>query len=67
MIWNRVWACGRDTYLRAFPNPGVGLRVGDRRVAVSWRGGIEVFQRGVHQPWVRTHKYLSRVTRPGGV
>lgn len=62
MEWNRVWALGRDTYLRAYPNPGIGLRFGPIRVALSWRGGLEIFRRR-GQRWVRTASFLSRIPR----
>lgn len=62
---NRVWALGGNTYIRLFPNPGFGICFGKRRVAVSWRGGFEMFDRGPN--WRRTRAYLSRVKRPGGL
>lgn len=65
----RVWAIGRDTYIRLYPNPGIGVRVGDRRVAASWFGGLEVYsirKRDDGHMWVRTYAALSRVKRPRG-
>src|SRR3972149_6745004 len=43
--WNRVWALGRDTYIRVYPNPGVGISFGTFRVAASWYGGFEVYKK----------------------
>lgn len=67
---DRLWAVGRDTYIRFYPNPGVGVCIKDWRCALSWYGGFEVFQR---QPledglywWKRSYSLLSRVKRPGG-
>lgn len=66
MEWNRVWSIGRDTYIRFCPNPGFGVSFGQRRIAVSWYGGIEVFKK-IGGLWVRVWKRLSRVKyRPGG-
>lgn len=42
---SRVLAIGRETYARLYPNPGVGLCFRHRRLAVSWYGGIEWFER----------------------
>lgn len=43
MEWNRVWAFGNNTYLRLYPNFGVGFCVGKYRCALSWHRGFEVF------------------------
>ena len=64
MEWNKVWAIGRDTYLRVYPNPGVGICFGKYRLAVSLKGGIEVFQAHPKLVWKRTWDFLSRVRRP---
>lgn len=63
----RVYAVGRDTYWRFFPNPGGGLCFKNYRIALSWRGGFEVFKRDPVAVWRRTHSLLSRVHRPGGL
>jgi hypothetical protein len=63
---NRVIAIGRDTYLRLWPNPGVGLCFGTWRLGLSWRGGLEVFEKHPAGGWRRTRAWLSRVKRPGG-
>lgn len=62
----RVVAWGRDTYIRFYPNPGIGVCVGTRRVAVSIVGGVEVFKRDPVLVWRRTYAKWSRVKRPGG-
>lgn len=68
MIWNRVWAIGRENYIRIYPNPGFGLRYRlNRRIAISWCGGIELFKKDPLFVWRRTKSYLSRVKRPGSV
>lgn len=67
MEWNRVWAWGRDSYIRVFPNPGIGVCVGNRRVALSLVGGLEVFKRHPHLVWQRVYSKFSRVKRPGMV
>jgi hypothetical protein len=56
----RVVAWGRDTYVRAYPNPGIGVRLGDRRVAISVVGGVEVFRRDPSAGWQRTVAVGSR-------
>lgn len=53
MEWNRVWAIGRNSYLRLYPNPGVGLCVGRYRVALSWVGGLELFKAHPEKIWCR--------------
>lgn len=64
LLSNRVHAVGRDSYLRLYPNPGFGVCFGPRRLAVSWRGGIEWFRRHPRLTWVRTWSLFSRVRRP---
>jgi len=71
--WKKLWgrirpdhviAVGRDTYIRFWPNPGVCICWGQRRAAISWYGGLEIF---AHHPvlvWRRTFAFLSRVRRP---
>ena len=67
MGWfNRVWAIGRDTYIRVYPNPGFGICFGRYRLAVSWYGGIEIFKRHPSMVWRRVWCLWSRVKRPGG-
>ena len=66
MELNRVWVIGRDTYLRLYPNPGFGLCMGAKRLAVSLKGGIEVFRADPRVGWRRTYSKWSRVKRPGG-
>lgn len=53
MEWNRVWAIGRDSYIRFYPNPGIGLCVGRYRLALSWVGGLEWFRSHPTAIWVR--------------
>lgn len=67
----RLLAYGRDSYIRFYPNPGVGVRWGSLRVAASVVGGIEVFRRGLLNfasgpVWIRRYSLASRVQRPGG-
>lgn len=64
--WNRVWAVGTNTYVRLYPNPGVCLCLGRYRIAVSWRGGVEVFRKHSGFIWQRIHAWGSRVQRPSG-
>ena len=64
MDWNRVWAAGRDSYIRIYPNPGIGLRLGKKRIALSWRGGLEIFRAHPRVVWQRTWSFGSRVKRP---
>jgi hypothetical protein len=40
----RVVVLGRDTYIRIYPNPGVGLRLKDRVYAASAARGFEVME-----------------------
>lgn len=69
----RAVILGRDTYVRFYPNPGVGVRIGNRRVAASVVRGVELFVgRPVAPPvppgilsggdrlWVRTHAFWAR-------
>jgi hypothetical protein len=65
MILNKVWALGKDTYIRFYPNPGIGFNKGDVRFAISLYGGFEKFKRRTNKdPWYRTHALLTRVKRP---
>jgi hypothetical protein len=57
---DRVWAFGRDTYVRFYPNPGVGICLGQSRVAVSRWGGFEKFIRKSDGTWRRTYALGSR-------
>mgnify|MGYP001032092016 CR=1 FL=1 len=65
MTLKKVWAVGRDTYVRVYPNPGIGVRVGNHRVALSLYGGLEVFRRHPTLVWQRIWSLGSRVQRPG--
>jgi hypothetical protein len=56
MTWNKVWALGKDTYIRLFPNPGLGIRVGDKVFAVSLRRGFEVMTWHPGLGWVRDRR-----------
>ena len=60
MEWNRVWAIGRDTYIRFYPNPGIGICVGKRRVAISLVGGLEWFAAHPTRTWVRSWAFGDR-------
>lgn len=62
MILNKVWAIGRDTYLRLYPNPGVGFRISPNiRVAISIHRGFEISSRGkVDEPWRIKLRRLNR-------
>lgn len=64
---NKVWAFGRDTYIRLYPNPGIGLCIKNRRYALSLHGGFEAFTKDPRVAWRRTYCVGSRVKRPGGV
>src|SRR3990167_5861858 len=64
---NRVLAIGGDSYIRLYPNPGVGVCWGAKRLAVSLKGGLELFKLHPQRGWVRTHAWLSRVHRPAWV
>lgn len=66
MEWNRTWSIGRESYVRLYPNPGMGLCAGKARIALSLRGGIEVFRMDAHGVWRRTYSKWSRTVRPGG-
>ena len=65
MEWNKVWAIGRETYARVYPNPGLGVCVGQYRAAASWYGGLEVFRKHPNIVWQRIFNLFSRVKRPG--
>lgn len=59
---NRVWALGRDTYVRLYPNPGIGLggrRVG-WRLTVSLQRGFEVFKATAGGEWALRCRYFNR-------
>lgn len=66
MNLNRIWSIGRESYIRLYPNPGVGVCWGKKRIALSLRGGFEVFQADPRVIWRRTYSKWSRVKRPGG-
>mgnify|MGYP001564508815 CR=1 FL=1 len=67
MNWDRVWAYGRNSYIRLYPNPGVGVCIRSFRVAMSWYGGVELFRSHPELVWQRIGAWLSRVQRPGGI
>lgn len=63
-----------DTYVRFYPNPGVGVRLGNRRWAASVVGGLEAYRgrpvpagqdpaalSGGDRLWIRTWAKGSRV------
>lgn len=60
---NRVWSFGRDSYIRLYPNPGIGLRYKDRRVALSWWRGFEIFERQKNEWRVRLRRFNRRLDR----
>lgn len=66
---HRVFAVGKDTYIRFYPNPGACVATRRRSVAISIMGGLEVFRRDPQHPesWQRTFAFASRVKRPGGL
>lgn len=70
---HRALILGGDTYIRWYPNPGIGVRVGNKRVAVSVVGGLEGYigrmppipsppgsLTGSDRIWIRTFSYASR-------
>lgn len=75
MELNRVWAIGRkrDSYIRFYPNPGIGLCIKMTkngpcyRVALSWKGGVEFFKPHPIYVWQRKWSKWSRVKRPGAL
>ena len=42
MSLNRVWAIGKNTYIRFYPNPGLGLTIGCKRYTISLHRGFEI-------------------------
>lgn len=66
---HRLVAWGRDTYIRFYPNPGIGVCVGGRRFAASVVGGLEAFRKKPDGSWRRTWKARSRIPsrRNGGI
>jgi len=63
----KVTGIGRDTYIRFYPNPGIGIVLNpNKRVALSVVGGFEVFEKSSHGYWVRKKAYFTRIPhRPG--
>ena len=57
---NRVWAIGRDTYVRFCPNPGIGVRRGAWRAALSVQRGLEIFRLNERDEWTLRCRYLNR-------
>jgi hypothetical protein len=59
----RVVALGKDTYVRIYPNPGVGFKMKDRVYAVSVIRGFEIMK-WTDQGWklVRS-KFVQRFVR----
>lgn len=53
MEWDKVWAIGRETYLRVYPNPGIGLCVGNRRWSWGVHSGFYSFKRDATGYWRR--------------
>jgi hypothetical protein len=63
---NKVHAIGSENYIRFYPNPGVGLARGTKRIAASVHGGIELFVQTNRSelPWKRIWSFATRVQRP---
>ena len=59
----RVVALGKDTYVRIYPNPGVGVRIKDRVYAASVVRGFEIME-WTDQGWklVRS-KFVQKFVR----
>jgi hypothetical protein len=60
----RVVALGRDTYIRLYPNPGVGVRIGRRVFCMSVHRGIEIMRWDEKTGWRRSKAWLSKVRIP---
>lgn len=60
-ISKRVIAWGKDTYIRFFPNPGAGIRVGDKCLMLSFHRGLEMLKKSESGAWYREWAVLSRV------
>jgi hypothetical protein len=60
---HRVVALGKDTYIRIYPNPGVGIRRKDRVYAASVVRGFEIME-WTDQGWrlVRS-KFIQKFVR----
>jgi hypothetical protein len=65
--FNQVRAIGRDTYIRIYPNPGIGVQISPtRRIALSWRRGWEVSHKNKAGGWDITYRRLNRVLQKVG-
>ena len=58
--FDRVLALGRDSYIRIYPNPGLGLCLGRWRVALSVSRGFEIFKRKAQGDWALRLRCLNR-------
>lgn len=59
--FDRVWAVGRDSYIRFYPNPGFGLCIGSWRVALSWHRGLETFRKQADRWQVRSRHFNRKL------
>lgn len=65
----RVTAIGRDTYVRFYPNPGIGISLFNRLFSISVVGGLEYYRgvklysggRYVGRVWERRWYKFSRI------
>jgi hypothetical protein len=61
--YNRVWALGRDTHLRIYPNFGAGIRVGKRLYMWSVVRGFEIMEWRHPVGWVAVYsKFVKKFT-----
>lgn len=57
----RILAWGKDTYVRWYPNPGIGIQVGGKVYSVSLVGGYEVYVRHpLTGEWVVVYSRFNR-------
>lgn len=65
----KVTAIGRDTYIRFYPNPGIGISLFNRLFSISIVGGLEYYRgvklysggRYVGRVWERRWCKFSRI------
>ncbi|MEM4301901.1 MAG: hypothetical protein QXX19_06565 [Candidatus Caldarchaeum sp.] len=57
----RLVAWGKDTYIRFYPNPGVGVAVKDTCYMLSVHRGYEVMKKNEIGAWYRIKQRWGRV------
>ena len=65
--FDRVRAIGRETYIRIYPNPGIGVQISPtRRIALSWHRGFEASRKNKEGGWNVVYRRMNRALKKVG-